>query len=86
MSRFDVYQNPEGPGYLLDVQASILNELNTRVIIPLMEKQQAPEPSRIPSFYTIAKVSVTTRDCCRISVYRWMSGLSLCSGMLGIRS
>jgi hypothetical protein len=42
--------------------------------------------SRIPSFYTIAKVSVTTRDCCRISAYRWMSGLSLCSGMLGIRS
>src|SRR4051812_6704489 len=39
-----------------------------------------------PSFYTIAKVSVTTRDCCRISAYRSMSGLSLCSGMLGIRS
>ena len=42
--------------------------------------------SSIPSFYTMAKVSVTTRDCCRISAYRWMSGLSLCSGMLGIRS
>jgi toxin CcdB len=46
MSRFDIYQNPEGPGYLLDVQASILNELNTRVIIPLMERQQAPKPAK----------------------------------------
>src|SRR4051812_37653739 len=42
--------------------------------------------SSIPSFYTLARVSVITRDCCRISAYRWMRGVSLCSGMLGIRS
>src|SRR4051812_4417977 len=42
--------------------------------------------SSIPSFYTIAKVSVITRDCCRILAYRLMRGVSLCSGMLGIRS
>jgi hypothetical protein len=42
--------------------------------------------SRIPSFYTMAKVSVTTRDCCRISAYCSTRGRSLCSGMLGIRS
>ena len=42
--------------------------------------------SGIPSFYAMAKVSVTTRDCCRISAYCSTRGRSLCSGMLGIRS
>src|SRR4051812_37760041 len=45
-----------------------------------------PPGSSIPSFHTLARVSVITRDCCRISAYRWMRGVSLCSGMLGIRS
>jgi hypothetical protein len=42
--------------------------------------------SSIPSFYTTAKVSLNTRDCCSSSAYRSMRGLSLCSGMLGVRS
>src|SRR3954467_8571284 len=40
--------------------------------------------SRIPSFYAMAKVSVTTRDCCRISAYCSTRGRRLCSVMLGI--
>jgi hypothetical protein len=43
-------------------------------------------PSSIPSFHVTAKVSENARDCCSISAKRSMRGLSLCSGMLGIRS
>jgi hypothetical protein len=42
--------------------------------------------SSIPSFHVTAKVSVNTRDCCSSSAYRSTRGLSLCSGMLGVRS
>ena len=44
MARFDYYANPEG-GYLLDVQANLMSELNTRVVIPLMPRTIAPKPA-----------------------------------------
>lgn len=46
MSRFRVYANPEGPGYLLDVQANLLEHLNTCVVVPLLPEAQAPRPAR----------------------------------------
>lgn len=46
MSRFSVYANPEGPGYLMDVQANLLSHLNTRVVVPLLPKHQAPLPAQ----------------------------------------
>jgi toxin CcdB len=46
MARFDVYRNPEGTGYLLDVQANVLSHLNTRLVIPLMPSQEAPKPAK----------------------------------------
>lgn len=42
MARFDVYKNPEAGGYLLDVQANLLNHLNTRVVVPLLPQSSAP--------------------------------------------
>ena len=42
MARFDVYRNPEGSGYLLDVQADLLSDLNTRVVVPLIPAELAP--------------------------------------------
>ncbi|QQP92282.1 CcdB family protein [Skermanella sp. TT6] len=33
-------------GYLIDIQANVSDSLNTRVIIPLMERQQAPKPAK----------------------------------------
>jgi len=45
MARFDVYANPDGGGYLLDVQANLLGHLNTRVVAPLMRAAQAPLPA-----------------------------------------
>jgi len=45
MARFDVYQNPEGEGYLLDIQADLLSHLNTRVVVPLLPLEIAPKPA-----------------------------------------
>lgn len=33
MSRYDVYPNPSGLGYLLDVQADILQQMSTRAAV-----------------------------------------------------
>lgn len=45
MPRFDVYENPEGDGYLLDVQANLLDGLNTRVVVPLLPLDLGPTPA-----------------------------------------
>ncbi len=45
MARFSVYPNPEGDGYLLDVQADIVRHLNTRAVVPLMPLGKAPKPA-----------------------------------------
>ncbi len=46
MARFDVYANPDGGGYLLDLQADILSSLNTRMVAPLMTIKEAPTPAK----------------------------------------
>lgn len=46
MARFDVYVNPEGAGYLLEVQADLFDNLNSRVVVPLMLLAVAPMPAR----------------------------------------
>lgn len=46
MARYDVHANPDGPGYLLDVQADLLEGLNTRIVVPLMLRDSAPVPAR----------------------------------------
>jgi toxin CcdB len=45
MARFDVYENPSG-GYLLDLQADLLDGLNTRIVAPMMAEAEAPLPAR----------------------------------------
>ncbi|HEV8015884.1 MAG TPA: CcdB family protein [Stellaceae bacterium] len=45
MARFDFYANPEGSGFLLDVQANLMSELNTRIVVPLMPRAAAPRPA-----------------------------------------
>ena len=46
MPRFTVYRNPNGEGYLLDVQANILDHLNTRLVVPLLPLSTAPTPAK----------------------------------------
>jgi toxin CcdB len=44
MRKYDVFPNPSGDGYLLDVQTDLLIDLNTRVIVPLLPTLSAPKP------------------------------------------
>lgn len=46
MARFDLYRDPDGNGYLLDIQADLLSHLNTRVVVPLMLPADAPKPAK----------------------------------------
>ncbi|MEO3432728.1 CcdB family protein [Inquilinus sp. CAU 1745] len=46
MARFDVYANPDGLGYLLDIQAGFLSHLTTRVVVPLLPLEHAPMPAK----------------------------------------
>lgn len=55
MARFDAWPNPEGRGWLLDVQADLLRDLNTRVVVPLMPPGAAPRPAgRLNPLLTLA--------------------------------
>ena len=45
MPKYDVFPNPSGDGYLLDVQTDLLNDLNTRVVVPLLPTSSAPKPA-----------------------------------------
>jgi toxin CcdB len=45
MARFDVYLSRDG-GYLLDCQANVLSDLNTRFCIPLQPFEVAPLAGR----------------------------------------
>jgi len=46
MARFDVFPNPDGSGWLLDLQSDLLNGLNTTIVAPLMPQDQAPTPAQ----------------------------------------
>ncbi len=45
MARFDVHRRLDGPGYLIDLQADILRDLNTRFVAPLLPPDEAPRPA-----------------------------------------
>lgn len=42
MSRFQLFGNPEGRGYLLDVQSDLIDIARTRVVVPLLPAKQTP--------------------------------------------
>ena len=46
MAKYDVYPNPGGGCFLLDVQADLLEGLNTRAVVPLIPMQAAPVPAK----------------------------------------
>lgn len=45
MAKYDVFPNPSGDGFLLDVQTDLLSDLNTRVVVPLLPKSKSPKPA-----------------------------------------
>ena len=46
MSQYGIYRNPDGSGYLVDVQADINSRFNTRIMVPLLPLDIAPKPDR----------------------------------------
>lgn len=55
MARFDAWPIPDGAGWLLEVQADLLRDLNTRVVVPLMPPDSAPRPAaRLNPLLTVA--------------------------------
>ncbi len=46
MAKHEVFINPDGKGYLLDVQTDLLDELDSRVVVPLIELEHAPPLAR----------------------------------------
>jgi toxin CcdB len=46
MAQFDFYPQRGGPGYWLDCQTELLDEIETRFVIPLIPLEFAPEPIR----------------------------------------
>ncbi len=47
MARYDVFPDPNGAGYLLDVQADIIEGLDTRVVVPLLPDVANRKPVRL---------------------------------------
>lgn len=45
MAKFDVFRRRAGAGYLLDCQADLLSQLNTRFVVPLLPVEGAPKPA-----------------------------------------
>ena len=46
MARFDVYRDPDGAGYLVDVQTDFLDYVDSRVVVPLLPTTDAPPIAR----------------------------------------
>jgi toxin CcdB len=44
VSRFTLFANPDGEGYLLDLQADLFDHLETRVVVPLLPAGKTPPP------------------------------------------
>jgi toxin CcdB len=39
MAQYDLFPNPAGSGYLLDVQSDLLDALNVRAVVPLFPQE-----------------------------------------------
>ena len=46
MAKYDVYPGSERDMLLLDVQADLLDALNTRMVVPLMAVRKAPDSGK----------------------------------------
>lgn len=42
MAQYELFPNPAGGGYLLDVQSDLLEDLNVRAVVPLLRQADAP--------------------------------------------
>jgi len=76
MAQFDVYENPNPASrktipFLLDVQTDLLDNLATRVIVPLVASAAMPKPGRhLNPAFSIEKTGVimSTAEIAGVSV------------------
>ena len=76
MAQFDVYENPnpasrETIPYLLDVQTDLLDNLATRVVVPLVNSAAMPVPGRhLNPVFSVeeSKVIMSTAEIAGVSV------------------
>jgi toxin CcdB len=55
MARFDVYRQKGGGCHVLDCQADLLSDLNTRLVVPLLPIDEAPQPAvRLNPIFDVA--------------------------------
>jgi toxin CcdB len=45
MAKFDIHRRRGGNGFLLDCQADLLSDFNTRLVVPLLPEAEAPKPA-----------------------------------------
>jgi len=45
MAKFDVYRLRNNGRFVLDCQADLLDDLNTRLVVPLLPVDEAPKPA-----------------------------------------
>lgn len=80
MARFDMHARRDGgAGYLLDVQADLLSGLNSRLVVPLLPRAEAPTPAaRLNPVIDIADAPfiVVTQFAAAIHVRELANGLS----------
>ena len=53
MARYDVYPGSRGLGFLLDCQSDLLDELGTRVVVPLMPTAGFDPIPRLNPLFTV---------------------------------
>ncbi|RJF90916.1 CcdB family protein [Sphingomonas cavernae] len=53
MARFDVYTAPDGSGYLLDCQADLLGDFDTRFTVPLLPASGAKAATRLHPIFDV---------------------------------
>jgi toxin CcdB len=71
MAKYDVYRLREGRGFLLDCQADVLGDLNTRFVVPLLPENEAPKPAtRLNPIFNVTgrRVVMVTQFAAAIAV------------------
>lgn len=78
MPQHDVFPNPSGNRYLLDVQTDLLDGLNTRMIRPLLPISSTPKPAtRLNPYFEIVDAPVVMPAQFMAAVPTGVRGLSV---------
>jgi len=55
LAQFDVHQLKSGRGLVIDCQSDLLGDLNSRFVVPILPRQDAPQPAnRLNPIFRVA--------------------------------